>query len=104
MDYLVERSGFGDVQLPAVPFARSSMRQDRDHRRLIIGRIIGSSRHGRTLRAMPMSTCQTSPRCALATGPFLRLHPLQHSETFAGDVVAKHHIAMLGFQVDPTAA
>ena len=41
----VERSGFeerfGDVQLPAVAFDRSSMRQDRDHRQLIIGRIIG---------------------------------------------------------------
>jgi hypothetical protein len=41
----VERSGlkewFGDVQLPTVVFDRGSMRQDRDHRQLVIGGIIG---------------------------------------------------------------
>ena len=53
---------------------------------------------------MPMSTCQTSPRCALATGLLLHFHSVEHGEPLAGDVVTKHHIFVLGFQVDHTAA
>jgi hypothetical protein len=59
------------------------------HRQLVIGGIIGQEQtRAYFARNAHVHLPDVTALCS-ATGPFLRLHPVQHGEAFAGDVVAK---------------